>query len=509
MSPTYFYVLLFTSLCAFSTSTKAQVTGKVLGYYEDALRFSEFGLHGSARTQGLAGAQTALSADLGNAYSNPAGIAFFQKSTLSVSPSLNLLSTNSEFQGNSTNTAKLNPSINNIGLVLSFLKKDYQDGVWRGGNFSISLTQLNSFQNHFTYQGNNYRNSLVNTFIANANGTPIEVFESDNQIETLEELAYFTFLINPIIGDTLNHYFSFTQNKNLKQEETINRKGSRNIWNFTYGGNFANRYYFGLGMGIDVIQYESKNNYQETVLGSQPKTLENFLLEDHLSVQGTGVNFTFGFITHLFHFLRLGSSFTTPTYYSLQEDYNTSITTNFNDFIIPNGDTLNQKSAETLPETFKYKLLNPWRASIGLTFLMGEKGFLTSDIEYVAYNHMRLSSEQETNFQADNEIISQNYQSTINYRLAGEVSLKDFYLRGGYAWYQSPLKSNFLNLNLSRQYFTTGLGLRFPNYFLDFALIYSTFKRRESPYTLPNNSQPQIIIKHNFWRTVFTFGYYF
>lgn len=507
MPPTYFYVILFIIV---SIPIRAQVTSEALGYYEDALRFSEFDLYGSARTQGLAGAQTALGADLGSVYSNPAVIALFRKSTLSISPSLNLLSTNSEFQGTSTNNTKLNPSVNSMGLVLSFQKKDYEGGLWQGGNFSISLTQLNNFQNRLRYQGENNQNSLTNTFIERANGIPVETLETElDQIESLEALAYFTFLINPVVGDSLNRYFSFTQNERLQQEETINRKGSRNVWNFTYGGNLADRFYFGLGVGVDIIQYESENKYQEKVLGNQPKILEEFVLEDRLQVQGTGINFSVGFIARPFYFLRVGTSITSPSYYSLQENYSTSVVANYNDFILSNGDTLRQKVAETLPGTFKYRLLNPWRASMGLALFIGKRGFITGDIEYIAYNDMTLRDENSLTFQADNEVISKIYQPTLNYRLAGELRLKDFRLRGGYAWYQAPIKEEYLDIDLSRQYITIGVGLRLPNYFLDFALINNTFSQIESPYTLSDSSEPQIVIKNNFWRTVFTFGYYF
>ena len=57
---------------------------------DDALRYSRLQFGGPARTLGIAGANVALGADLGNLSSNPAGLGLFQRSEISISPGLGL-----------------------------------------------------------------------------------------------------------------------------------------------------------------------------------------------------------------------------------------------------------------------------------------------------------------------------------------------------------------------------------------------------------------------------------
>ena len=68
------------------------------GYYEKALSFSQTQFGGTARMQGLAGAQTALGADLSTTLANPAGLGLFRKSMFTISPALQLSNSNSNFR---------------------------------------------------------------------------------------------------------------------------------------------------------------------------------------------------------------------------------------------------------------------------------------------------------------------------------------------------------------------------------------------------------------------------
>ena len=68
-------------------------------YYLNSFRYSQSQVHGSARTLGFAGAQTALGADLGSLSSNPAGLGFYRKSEFSFAPNLSILNTNSVTPG--------------------------------------------------------------------------------------------------------------------------------------------------------------------------------------------------------------------------------------------------------------------------------------------------------------------------------------------------------------------------------------------------------------------------
>ena len=74
------------------------------GYYNEALRFSRNQSFGTARIMGLGGAQVALGGDIGVVAVNPAGLGFFNRSTLTISPAFDFHNSNSEFFGTETTT---------------------------------------------------------------------------------------------------------------------------------------------------------------------------------------------------------------------------------------------------------------------------------------------------------------------------------------------------------------------------------------------------------------------
>ena len=71
-------------------------------YAENALRFSQTFIGGSARMRGLGGAQTSLGGDISAASGNPAGLGFYNRSEFSISPSLRFANATSTFLGNTT-----------------------------------------------------------------------------------------------------------------------------------------------------------------------------------------------------------------------------------------------------------------------------------------------------------------------------------------------------------------------------------------------------------------------
>src|SRR3982750_530073 len=69
---------------------------------DNALLFSRTVPGGSARIQGLGGAQTALGGDYSSALSNPAGLGMFNHSEFTFSPGINFQNVSADFQGSPT-----------------------------------------------------------------------------------------------------------------------------------------------------------------------------------------------------------------------------------------------------------------------------------------------------------------------------------------------------------------------------------------------------------------------
>lgn len=499
-------------------------------YAEDALRYSQSSVSGSARFQGMAGVNTALGADVSSIAGNPAGLGFFRKSEWAISPSIIFANPKADYLGVSTRDSKVNFNIANMGIVLASPKSDIKGGAWRGGSFGISFSRLNNFQNQFTYQGVNNRTSLTNYLVEqtddlNISEPELSVGEREIGIDVpsdlrdaglagqvaLAQLAYLGFLIDPLDDDgdgqpdPENYYISGVGDVfSVNQQETVRTTGGHYQWNFSYGGNIADKLYFGASLGIARIRYGSEKAFTETVLESDFDRLRDFTLTDFLDVSGTGVNGTLGVIYRPNDLVRFGISATTPTYFRMLEESRTSLLTNISNIQLSDG--VSSISLETAPSDFEYTLTTPFRASGGVSFFLGKNGFVSGDVEYVAYNNAKLGREL-SGFNSD---ISTNYQPTVNVRLGGEYRQEIYRVRGGVAFFGDPYKDAFDNLDRTRMAFTGGVGVRLPSFFVDLAVVHSRYKSGYTPYTLENPAfEPSATIQNAFTNAVISFGTFF
>ncbi|RZL12163.1 MAG: hypothetical protein EOO62_11660 [Hymenobacter sp.] len=176
--------------------------------------------------------------------------------------------------------------------------------------------------------------------------------------------------------------------------------------------------------------------------------------------------------------VRLGASIQTPTYIRLDEEYSTTLTSQYTPASLDNVLT-------TVPGTNTYNITTPFRASGGIAVLLSKYGFLSGDIEYVGYSQARYGSntnDVNSDLEYANQNISTGYRNTVNLRVGAEGRFDILRVRLGYAHYGNPYAST--TLDRAQQYFTGGLGIRVRNFFVDAAGVYLTYKEQYSPYSL-------------------------
>jgi len=139
----YFFVLLSTTL-TLSAQNPA-----------DALRFSQFGIGGTARTVAIGGAIGALGGDFSVVSTNPAGLGIYQASEFTMTPSFFLSSVDAQLvdSGRGAFTEdNTNFNFNNIGIVFG-KKVTRERSKWRTSNFSVGINRLANFNEGITYNG--------------------------------------------------------------------------------------------------------------------------------------------------------------------------------------------------------------------------------------------------------------------------------------------------------------------------------------------------------------------
>ena len=522
-----FLIYLFTVVAPFIRAQEQLPTG----YFEDAIRFSDFSFGGSSRFLSIGGANVALGGDLSSAYTNPAGLGFHRSSMMSISPGIIFNRNEGSVFDEKTLDTRLSPHIGHLGFVLAYPR--YGESKNRGGAFSITFTRLQDFNNSLSYEGVNTNNSIVNFFLESVDSiTPYVFFEEEEMfgISSAISLPYFTSLIIPDYRDTIFHssddievftdtYSSFVPVAPTRIKETVLTQGAQNEWNISYGGNYDDILYYGVGLGIQVINYSRERTYTEEVLDSGPMRLplDNLTYIDNLRVTGWGANLKFGLIYRLHDAFRIGVSAETPTILALTEFFSNELFVDYNNYsfveadINPRGSTMavtlrNESAGIDLPE-LKYRLLTPWRVGIGSSIFIGKKGFISLEAEYIGYHQTRLISNNETeiSFTGDNHFINMNYESVLNLKAGLEIRLNRLMLRGGYAYYPSPLAGS----SNDRNFITAGLGIRKPKFSFDLAVIHRSSSSFYSPYTLKDGTEPVVRINAGGTRIQMSFNVYF
>ena len=314
----------------------------------DVLQMSQTELRGTSRFQSMAGAFGALGGDLSVLTQNPGGIGVYRSSDLGLSMGVDINSTKSGID--KINETKFN--VNNVGYI-GAIRLDSE--LVPNLNFGFTYNRLKSFNRHYVGGVGDIPTSMSN-FIADqfVNNNPSGPYTDADLFWTDDFNPYFdgyapwaavtTFdmktdnggyvgIINANNGFMQGLYGEGTRGDAYYE---VNEKGHVDEYNIAFGGNFANKLYWGLDFGILDLNFESYQNYEEDLVDpyimaddddlylsdiTNVNTQANWSLRNYLHSKGTGVNFKLGLIWRPVQALRIGAAFHTPTYYDMRDTY--------------------------------------------------------------------------------------------------------------------------------------------------------------------------------------------
>jgi long-subunit fatty acid transport protein len=260
---------------------------------------------------------------------------------------------------------------------------------------------------------------------------------------------------------------------------------------------------------LTSINFLSKKTFNEEFVDEPLQTLS---LRENLRINGTGANINLGVIYKPIEQVNLGFNFQSPTFYRLNDEYESTLDARYNNYrFVDNGETviLNNESASTPIVLGTYNLNTPLRLSAGGTFFIGKNGFITADIDYLDYSTSRVNSRDFNSTPDNNEIIAR-YGSALNYRVGGEYRFDIFRIRGGYSLYGDP----FVNREIDRSatQISGGLGVRLSKFYVDFAMINTSFNQVYNVYPVIDNNRnigPFADIKNSITQGILTVGFNF
>ena len=477
---------------------------------------------GTARMMGLGGGKVSLGADAGNIYLNPAGLGFYNRSEIVFTPQIDYTFTGTEYLNETSAGYKLNFNIANLGFVFNNSEDIAEGSKWRGGSFAFTFNRINDFHFNADYLGYNTSQDIIDyaveqdnfygqtdltdlIFNADLTGVFYDIYESGQEFVTINGFDYRVDEIygtNVQPGDTLffvdrniyrdgNLAFPSDEFPTLQKEE-IRSRGSQYAASFSYGGNYNDRLYFGIGLNLMSVDKQVERTYIE-----QPSNadLNRLILTDNYDLNGSGINATFGLIGRPVNNILLGLSYTTPTYYALEEiqeleliaEYNTGTE---NDFLVT--------------EPFFYDLNMPSRIRGGITYFFGKNGFISADVESMKTKNSQILNSDDFDFQNEtNRITRENFDQTVSIGIGGEYRFDIFRARAGFNYITDPTEAD--GVDFDRYLYSLGVGLRKEHFFLDIAYTGNQYTQLFRPY--PTATAAEASLYNNYITTSIGFTF--
>ncbi len=489
-------------VCFYQTPAHGQ------SYADIARTMSQQEIYGTARFQGIGGARTALGGDISSISGNPAGLGFYNSSEFSISPGYIFINNTSSYLGSSVKNDYSNFYLANAGAVIHKKPSSQRSGGFKGGSFGFGTSRIANFQNQIAYQGSNTREDFIDYAVDEANAQGMDSYDNPDLLPELPFLAFQTTLIDRFFGVDTPGDSTFFFDRNIYdifnpdqiafpsdefptlQEEMIITKGGHYQSNFSYGANFADRFYIGAAVGVNTLRLDQERVYRETPTDAD---LTEFTLVDDRLLKGTGINGTLGIILRPVNVFTLGVSYTSPTFYEMRDESYLSMSADFNTGVI---------SDEVIFLPLKYRLRTPGRLNGGAALFLDKFGFISADVEWVDYGSAKLTS-NEFDFSDTNQEVD-SYGSVLNYRVGGELRFKSLRLRAGYSFQEDPLDSGD-GVDRSRESFTAGLGLRLKKFFADASYVRSNYNSSVSPYPEASTA----LVENTSENAVLTLGFKF
>lgn len=448
----------------------------------DAVRYSLLQPQGTARSIGFGNALGSIGGDFSALSVNPAGIGIYRSSEITITPSLTFSGTTADYSGHDDDDHGSHFAISNIGLVTTHVNKGRRArrSGWSSVSFGIGMTRLADFTRNYSYSGVNTTSSGAFVFEDDANKNGIH-----SQNTSLGDLGYQSYLIN--YDSSKNVYYSVadpSKTAPVKQLNSVSERGGISELGITLGGSYEDKLMLGATVGIPILRYQYDRTFTETDLSGTNPNYGGFSFNQSLKTNGAGLNLKLGMIVKPSELFRIGVALHTPTYLSLSDVYNQSLTANTESW---HGIT----TANMLENQYNYHLTTPWRAIVSGTVFLGKHGFFTADYEFVDYSSARFSFDAaDKDYESQvNDAIRHSLRAASNLRTGIELRFDNFQLRGGFGYYGNAFNSGDPD-GSERLDFSGGFGFRFPRTFVDFAFIHHDFKSSEQPYTLADTDKP-------------------
>lgn len=445
----------------------------------DVLRYSQSEIQGTARYRALSGAFGALGGDMSAVSINPAGSAVFSQSQASISGGILDVTNDTQYFGGLVSTNDSYFNINQGGASFVFRNND-TSSPWRKFTIGVAYDRTNSHDDSWSALGtntngnNNFDNTIAGYFFDNAEGLPlgdISTREGESIADAYGDigaafgfrhqqafLGFESFILEPedIDDDNNTEYLINLENGNFTHNYSYLSKGYNGKIAVNMSAQYGDNLYLGLNLNSHFIDFQRATSLFET--NSNGGLINEIDFRNTLITTGGGFSFQLGGIVKLTKELRLGVTYDSPTWYTIQEETTQFLDTN--ELAAQDLDVIDPQIVNIYPE---YKIQTPAQVRGSLAYVFGKQGLISFD--YSRKNYSSATFNPSADFANENNQINNLLTVASTYRLGGEYKHEQFSFRGGYRFEESPYVNGLTVGDLDG--YSLGIGYNFGNTKLD------------------------------------------
>ncbi len=513
------HLLIMIAILGFGVAQSQEIT--------DAVRYSQENLNGTARFRGMSGAFGALGGDLSSININPAGSAIFNNNQVGITFSNFGTKNNSNYFGKNENSKDNSFDLNQAGGVFVFKNADPSSN-WKKISVTINYENANKFNNSVLSAGTNPTNSIDKYFLSYANsangGAPVpqdlvntqngETVSGlysylggnlpNNQYPNLSGyaaqqamLGYQAFIINATAPTNNNSSYlsNVPAGGNYYQENSVISTGNNGKLSFNAATSYKDKLFIGINLNSHFSDFRQSSSFyeQNNAPLNANSEVSRLQFDNELYTHGTGFSFQIGAIAKVTNAIRLGLAFQSPTWYSLSDE------------LTQNVWAVRATTAGELPSTVinpritnyyePYKLQTPSKYTGSFAYVFGKTGLISIDYTMKDYSQTKFIPTNDTYFMGVNNTMSNILNSTGELRVGGELKIKEWSLRGGYRFEQSPYKNKTTIGDLTG--YSGGLGYNFGATKLDLAYSYAQRNSQQGFFSQGLTDPASINTKNN------------
>lgn len=409
---------------------------------------------------------------------NPASMALFKEGFISFGLSNRFVNEESSYLGTSTEFDDSQTNVGDFGFVY---KVPTQRGrLVFGGGYS----QSTDFNRALSVNARNNESTITDFYKSSS-----EIIDDSLFFAAFDAFAVDDTTDDGLINNTASIFrIVVPQYKGIDQIMELTESGVMGEYSVFVATEFQEKLMLGLSVGVISGSYSYRRSFLETdtfndysgpnidanLDGDFETNIDNILSNDVIDANFTAFSARIGFVYQPTPNVNLGGSYQFRNTLSVEEEFNTVISTTFD-----NGQNLSFDA----PGFFSYKITRPDRLNLGVTLKDLNGLTISASAEGVRYSSARIKFDG-IRFTGDeeevNDIVESGFNNVINLRAGIEYSLNNLFTpRIGYAYYPGPQDG----VDSERQFFSGGFSAQiFDNVSFDLGVQYSIWEDQNQLY---------------------------